>query len=128
MPKIKTDKSHSKWSASGGGNTRRPPARRNRHEEPASSGRLTEFCQRLRLSDSIDLACRLARETFKLDGPITVDYKTDPETFDEWASVSVTAKGEIEAIADAYDAYTSEWLRQAPEHARGKVRLSLVVE
>ena len=128
MPKTKTDNSRSKWSASGAGITRRRPVRRNRQEEPASSERLREFCQRLRLSDSVDLACRLARETFKLDGPVTVDHKTDPETSDEWASVSVTAKGEVEAIADAYDAYTSEWLRQAPEHARGKVRLSLVAE
>ena len=59
---------------------------------------------------------------------VTLDHKIDPETSDEWVSVSVAAKGEIVAIADAYDAYTTRWLRESPPRTHGKVRLSLVAE
>jgi len=127
MPKTKTKSAGAKWPAADTGIIRGGPARRNRRKEPITlSEPLKAFCQRLQLSDSVELACRLARATFKLDGPITLDRKIDPETSDEWVSICVTAKGEIDAIADAYDAYTRQWLRHAPPHARGKVRLSLV--
>jgi len=82
------------------------------------------FIARHALGPHINSALRLIAERF--NGPaVTMKTMQDPEFADEWVSLHVSVTGELNAILDAYDAFTCAFVATIPPELIGKIRLSL---
>ena len=75
----------------------------------------------------LPLAYALIDKAFASHQAITIEKKTDPEIQDEWLNLRIKVNGPLDAVVDAYDAFTAQMVQALPAAVSSKIRLSLTV-
>lgn len=93
------------------------------HDSPDPAAQV--YIRSQKLQPWIDEACRLIPARFELASNIAVEKHSDPELADEWVTLRIAARGEMEQILDAYDAFTREIVGILPPEVGRKLRLAI---
>jgi hypothetical protein len=100
-------------------------------QAPASvtlSPAVGEFCEGHGLTPFVGLIADLIRNSFDLAEPQNLSLNCDPESGEEWVEATVTARGTVQQIRDAYRNFTRAWLASMPAAVQEHVRLVLLAE
>ena len=82
-----------------------------------------EFCARNDLSDLLGTALQFAEEAFPPIADREVGLQHDPETGEEWVSLCLSVRADLNKALDAYMKYVRKWVEIVPEPKRGMIRL-----
>jgi hypothetical protein len=99
------------------------PASETTNRAPAAND-LPSFVSRHGLGPHIETALGLITECF-IGSSVAMETVQDTECAEEWVSLQVSVAGELNAILDAYDAFTRAFVASVPPDVIGKIRLSL---
>jgi hypothetical protein len=86
------------------------------------------FCQANGLITHVNSISDLARDSFDLAEPLTVSMSCDPESGEEWLEVTVTARGSVTNVREAYRELTRRWSALTPLSVQEQLRLVLLAE
>ncbi len=84
-----------------------------------------QFCLQHEILQYVPVAMDVIKKCLPLQEPnwdLQVDR--DPDTGEEWLSLHVMLKGEVEEILNRHDNYTDQWVSLVPWPERDKIRLS----
>lgn len=73
----------------------------------------------------IDEACHLIMSCFDVTGRVAIERHSDPEMVDEWITLRILARGEMEHVLDGYDDITKRRVEILPPPIARKVRVSV---
>jgi hypothetical protein len=91
---------------------------------PGMSEEVLRFCGKEGVLQYLADAVRIIRQSFEQIESLKAEVEEDPETGEKWLLISITVRGEVEAILEQYDRYTESWVFAVPWPECHKIRLS----
>ena len=88
------------------------------------SQEILQICDIWGIRDYLFLAIDLIKAHFPTFQDINITFDKDQEVDEEWLTLDVTIKGEIDEILDEYDKYSENFIYSVPWPERDKIRLS----
>jgi hypothetical protein len=85
---------------------------------------VSEFYCKKGISEYLNTALNIIKESFPPVRELHLIKEQDPETEKQWLLIDITIDGTIEEILDGYDNYVDQWVESTPESVREYVRLS----
>jgi hypothetical protein len=86
-----------------------------------------KFCEDRGMVDYLNLALRLASQTFELVGDPRLTLETDPETDEEAVVIDVSSPMSCEEAVERKLEYTRQWVGSIPPDVIGAIRLILSI-
>ena len=81
------------------------------------------FCYKHQLLNHLQIALRIAANSFSHLKNINIVVEHDPEVDDEWLTITAQLPGEITEVLDMYDNYSGKVVDSIPWPVREKIRL-----
>lgn len=94
------------------------------HKVLVLSEEVLEFCSQHRLFAYLQLAVKLAHQSFPSAASVLVEKECDPESGDEWLLLTAQLHGQVEAVLRQYDTYTRRFIDSVPWPQRNKIRFN----
>lgn len=85
------------------------------------------FCENRGILEYLNLALRLAAQTFELDGEPRVQIEIDPETDEEAVVIDVSSRMSVDEAVERDLQYTRQWVRAIPSDVIGQIRMILSI-
>jgi hypothetical protein len=82
------------------------------------------FCRQQGLLRYLLMVIELIKQCFPRIQEFYLRQEQDPETGEKWLTLDISLQGEVDAVLDSYDAYTSKLISIVPWPERDKFRLS----
>ena len=87
------------------------------------SEEVIDFCYKYSLLHQLQVALRLAANSFSNLKNINIVVEHDPEVDDEWLTITIQVSGEVGEVLDMYDDYAGKVIDSIPWPVREKIRL-----
>ncbi|MBI5560182.1 MAG: hypothetical protein HY883_02795 [Deltaproteobacteria bacterium] len=93
-------------------------------EDEIRKPEVSQFCLKHGLKEYLSSAIKLIKKCFPSIQEFHTEVEKDPETEEEWLTLAVTIRGEVDEVLKDYNDYISLFVSEVPWPERDKIRFS----